>query len=151
MGGQMAATSTHILWVALRYKASVYRDIEIDSNKSLYALAEAIVHAFDFNFDHCFGFYSGLTERTMFDAQPQYELFADIGEESNAQSVKRTRVAEAFPKVGHTLMFLFDYGDEWLFRVKVLGFGEKIPRTRYPKVLTEAGAAPPQYVYSGRG
>lgn len=37
------------------------RDIEIDPAKSLYLLAEAIVSAFGFNFDHAFGFYAGLT------------------------------------------------------------------------------------------
>ena len=43
-------------------EAQLYRDIEIDSGKSLYDLAEGIVGAFDFDLDHAFGFYSKLTK-----------------------------------------------------------------------------------------
>ena len=53
----MAEAGTHIFHVTLRYEPSVHRDIEIDSGKSLAKLAEAIVRAFDFVFDHAFGFY----------------------------------------------------------------------------------------------
>ena len=55
----MAQNGTLIIRVALDRKKSIYRDIEIEGSKSLYKLAEAIVTAFDFDFDHCFGFYSG--------------------------------------------------------------------------------------------
>jgi hypothetical protein len=36
-------------------------------------------------------------------------------------------------------MFLFDYGDEWLFRVELLGTGKKAPRASYPKLLNSVG------------
>ena len=55
----MDGATTHILRASLRPK--LYRDIEIDSGKSLYDLAEGIVRAFDFDLDHAFGFYSRLT------------------------------------------------------------------------------------------
>ena len=55
----MAGATTHIFRASLRPK--LYRDIEIDSGKSLYDLAEGIVGAFDFDLDHAFGFYSKLT------------------------------------------------------------------------------------------
>ena len=51
-------SSTHIFRVRLRPKIS--RDIEIESSKSLYDLAAAIVQAFDFDLDHAFGFFSKL-------------------------------------------------------------------------------------------
>lgn len=141
----MATVGTHVFRVALWDNPSVYRDIEIASDKSLYDLAKGIVRVFDFDFDHAFGFYSGLTAETLMEAQPQYELFVDMGEASDAASVKRTRVASAFPAVGHTLAFLFDYGDEWLFRVETIGLGARIPGVRYPKVLAKAGPSPEQY------
>lgn len=141
----MPEATTHILRVMLARKPSVYRDIEIASNESLYSLAEAIVRAFAFDFDHAFGFYSGLTRKTMMHAQPRYELFADMGEATDAKSVKKTSVAQAFAKVGKKMVFLFDYGDEWLFRVEAIGRGEKITKARYPKILASAGASPQQY------
>ena len=83
----------------------------------------------------------------------RYELFADLddapvpemGGNSKSGSVKRTTGAQAFPGIGSTMLFLFDYGDHCEFRVEVIGLGEKVPKTRYPKVLAVVGKAPPQY------
>jgi hypothetical protein len=142
----MAGSDTLILRVTLLSDRSVSRDIETDAGRSLYKLAEAIIRAFDFDFDHAFGFYSGRTERTLMSARPKYELFADMnGGDSDERSVKRTSVAEAFPKLGHRLTFLFDYGDEWLFGVEAIGTGRKAPKARYPKVVAKTGASPEQY------
>ena len=81
-----------------------------------------------------------------------YELFADLdndpfadGDHHRARSVKRPKVSQAFPEVGSKMLFLFDYGAQWRFRVEVIGFGKKVPRTRYPRVLAIMGKAPPQY------
>ena len=43
------------------------------------------------------------------------------------------------------LQLLFDYGDDWRFRVKVIGLGEKVPRAWHRKMLKAVGKAPPQY------
>ena len=59
----MTEASTHIIRVALQDEPSVYREIEVESRKTLNDLAKAIVHAFGFDFDHAFGFYSKLTGR----------------------------------------------------------------------------------------
>ena len=141
----MAAAGTHIFRVALRDRPSVHRDIEIDSGKSLAKLAEAMVRAFDFDFDHAFGFYPNTRGRAVTRGRPAYELFADMGEATEARSVERTSIAEAFPEVGHAMTFLFDYGDEWLFRVELTAMGRKMAKARYPRVLAKAGPSPVQY------
>jgi hypothetical protein len=137
----MADPITHIFRVSLRPR--LYREIEIDSGRSLYDLAEAIVRAFDL--DHAFGFYGKLIGN--YTASPvRYELFADMeGGSSDAGSVKRTKVARVFPAVGTTMLFLFDYGDEWRFKVGLVAMGKKIPKAHYPKILATMGTAPPQY------
>jgi hypothetical protein len=43
------------------------------------------------------------------------------------------------------MVFLFDYGDEWLFRVELTALGRKAGKTRYPRVLAKAGPSPVQY------
>jgi hypothetical protein len=43
------------------------------------------------------------------------------------------------------VLFLFDYGDEWHFGVKLVRAGEVEPGTRYPRVVAGQGEAPPQY------
>jgi hypothetical protein len=141
----MAQNVTLIIRAALDGEASTYRDIEIEAATSLHRLAEAIVSAFGFDFDHAFGFYSGLTDATM-DRGPKYELFADMGEaDPGVRGVKKVKVGEAFPAVGRQMMFLFDYGDDWRFRTKLVKTGEKIAKTRYPRVVASHGEAPEQY------
>jgi len=141
----MAEAGTHIFRVALRDRPSVHRDLEIDSGQSLAKLAEAIVRAFDFEFDHAFGFYPDTKGRAVMRGRPAYELFADMGEATGTQSVRRARIADAFQEVGQAMAFLFDYGDEWLFRVEVIALGRKEPTARYPRVLAKAGPSPVQY------
>lgn len=126
-------------------KPKVYRDLEISRGNTLYELAAAIVEAFDFDFDHCFGFYDAM-EGNYADAAVQYELFADIGE-SQGPGVQRTSVDTAFPQVGTAMKFLFDYGDEWHFRVEVIGETAPKQNATYPRVVKKVGEAPPQYEY----
>ena len=141
----MAEAGTHIFRVALRDRPSVHRDIEIDSGQSLAKLAEAIVRAFDFEFDHAFGFYPDTKSRAVMRGRPAYELFADMGEANGTLSVRKTRIGDAFREVGQAMTFLFDYGDEWLFRVELTGLGRKAAKARYPRELTKTGPSPVQY------
>jgi hypothetical protein len=145
-GLDMAQNDTLIIRAALEGKASIYLDVEIEGSKSLYRVAEAITSAFGFNFDHAFGFYSGLKPATMMRISPRYELFVDMGDaDPGVLSVKKTKVAQAFPAIGHTMLFLFDYGDDWLFRVRLEQTGKKIAKVRYPRVVATHGEAPEQY------
>jgi hypothetical protein len=141
----MTQATTHIIRIVPQDDPSVYREIEIESQKTLSDLARAIVEAFDFDFDHAFGFYPQEVKRGGKRSQPKYELFADMGEDTDALSVRKTRITDAFPQEGHTMMFLFDYGDNWQFTVEVVGMGEKVPKTRYPRVLKKEGTPPEQY------
>jgi hypothetical protein len=141
----MTKTGTHILRASLQDEPTILREIEVESRKTLSDLAEAIVYAFGFEFDHAFGFYSKLTGHDVMRSQPRYELFADMGEKTEAKSVRKTHVAHAFPAVGHTMLFMFDYGDDWRFVVEVIGMGQKVPKSRYPRVLKKVGRAPEQY------
>jgi hypothetical protein len=78
--------------------------------------------------------------------QPRYELFADMGEaDPGVFGVKKTTISQAFPAVGHTMIFLFDYGDGWHFRVEMTGTGVKQADVDYPRIVASRGKAPPQY------
>jgi phage-related protein len=119
----MTEPATLILRASLR--ARLYRDIEVLSSSTLADLAEAIVAAFSFDMDHAYGFYSKLTGK-LFDSPRRFELFADI-EGSGSRSVKSTRVITAFQNAGSAMTFLYDYGDEWRFRVEVVDAGKSQP------------------------
>jgi hypothetical protein len=139
----MTQSTTHIFRASLKPK--LYRDIEIEGTRSLGDLAEAIVGAFDFSFDHAFGFYSNLGE-AYHKSPEQYELFADMEDsDSQAKSVKGTKVAQAFATVGKKMLFVFDYGDDWRFQIELRTLGEQKSKTRYPRLIASVGDAPPQY------
>jgi hypothetical protein len=142
----MPQNDTLILRAALEHDKSIYRDIEIEGSKSLYKLAEAIIDSYGFDFDHAFGFYDVAKPEQIYGTKKRkYELFADLGEaDPGVLGVKKTKIGQAFPEVGHKLIFLFDYGDEWLFRVSVKEQGTKQPKTRYPRVVASKGEAPEQ-------
>lgn len=76
----------------------------------------------------------------------KYELFADMGEPTEgARSVKKTKAAAAFPADKIKYLFVFDYGDEWTFKIERTGSGAKAAGTKYPRVVKSAGEAPEQY------
>jgi len=139
----MSYSETLIFRVSLA--PDVYRAFEIADTSSPYALAQAIVRSFDFDFDHAFGFYSKL-KGNIYESPVRYELFVDMGEgEDEALSVKRTRVTEASPSTGTKMRFLFDYGDGWEFLVELIKRKPKEPKGKLPRLLVSAGKAPAQY------
>lgn len=125
----------------------IYREIEIAASASLYRFAAEIIGAFGFDFDHAFGFYNKLTGN-YYDAKLKYELFADMGDaEEGVLSVKKNSVATAFPADRAKFLFIFDYGDEWGFKVERIGSGVKVKGAKYPRVTKSVGIEPPQYGY----
>jgi Plasmid pRiA4b ORF-3-like protein len=127
------------------FKPKVYREIEIEGSSSLSALAEAITMAFDFEFDHAFGFYSDVKNPHSRKGE-RYELFADMEDgDSDAGSVERTTVAQVFSVPGKKMLFVFDYGDDWRFLIEAKANRENAPKTRYPRLLASVGKAPEQY------
>jgi len=139
---------TYIFKILLFYKPKIIREIEILEDINLYKLAEAIITAYGFDFDHAFGFFNKISER-YFDSERKYELFADIEEEgiepTGAESVKKTKIPQVWKNIGDKMLFLFDYGDNWLFVVELVGFGKKESKMKYPRVLKKVGKAPEQY------
>jgi len=118
-----------------------HRVLAIPEEFSLYSLAESIVESFDF--DHAFGFYDNLENST--NSKEGYELFADIGEESEFEGVERTKTKKVFDKLGKRMLFLFDYGDDWHFTIELQRVQSSEEAIKYPLVAESVGDAPPQY------
>ena len=126
-----------------KVRGQPFRVFAIPEGFTLYSLAEAIVDGFDFDFDHAFGFYDNIKRWSHSDEG--FELFADIGEESEFKGVKITRVNKVFDEIGKKMLFLFDYGDEWHFIVELKGIELPKEGGEYPFVVESVGDAPPQY------
>lgn len=126
----------------------VIREIAIACDQSLADLAEAILGAFDFECDHCFGFYSDIKRKRGVSPEEVYEVFVDAEVETvypHARSVEKTRIVEVFNDFGKQMRFVFDYGEEWEF---LITFVENYPPKqgqKLPCVLKSVGQAPEQY------
>ncbi len=125
-----------------------YRVLAIPPRLSLYDLADAIVSAFGFDFDHVFGFYNNLRNWTK--STECYDLFVDDddGLESwneECKSVRRTRVQHVFRELKERFLFVFDFGDEWQFILRFEGTACRERNKKYPLVLKSVGNPPEQY------
>lgn len=146
----MTEMKTYIFKTQLLEEKKIVREIEIGETATLYQLAEAIIDAFEFTFDHAFGFFDKInTGWRLQESKKQYELFADREDEgielTGAKSVKKTKISRVWKGIGDKMLFLFDYGDDWRWIVTLKGFGKKEAETKYPRVLKSVGDAPEQY------
>jgi hypothetical protein len=127
-------------------KPRVYRDIEIDSTLTLFDLAHVITGAFGFDSEHAFGFFSRLTGR-VFASPVRYELFADEDLGGDAGNVRQATIGQAFPQTNSKMLFVYDYGDEWRFKVDVREISELPPSGIVSRVTAQVGKAPDQYPF----
>lgn len=118
-------------------------EIVLGGDWSLYELAGFITATVDFDFDHAFEFCDNLKDP--YRSKERYTLFADMeNSEPEDRGVKETRIADVFqPK--RTMLFLFDYGDEWFFPVTCTAVKESASKRRFKKVLSTRGTPPVQY------
>ena len=137
----------NIYHLRVYYDKKIYRDIEISGQNKLYKLAETIIQSFEFDLDHCFGFFSNLKGNPT-QSLEKYELFADLEdmglEPVESGSVKKTSISSVF-KVGKKMQFLFDYGDDWRFMVECCNITEPVANRKYPYLAGGKGDAPEQY------
>ncbi|NMB41376.1 MAG: hypothetical protein GX996_05515 [Firmicutes bacterium] len=120
-----------------RVRGYPYRTIAVPEDFTLYELGEAIIDSFGFDFDHAFGFYDNIKRWT--NSVEAYELFADIHEGGDFPGVQETPAADVFRKKGKRMLFLFDYGDEWRFIVRLKKVQEAEKEKKYPSVLETYG------------
>jgi hypothetical protein len=127
---------------------AVWRDIEVAANQTLVDLGNAIPEAFDFDDPHLWSFFlSGKA----WDRATEYALHSEpnlLGGD-RPRAAGRVQIREV-PLPGATgkkeFLFLFDYGDEWHFGVKLQRVTEQVESgAQYPRVVASQGEAPPQY------
>jgi hypothetical protein len=72
------------------------------------------------------------------------ELFG--GEDEVERDVRETTLESLALKPKQEFMYLFDYGDEWRFKVRVQAVNAKAPDdVEYPRLVESMGEAPRQY------
>jgi hypothetical protein len=117
--------------------AKLWRRIAIPARLTLDDLSYAVLRAYDFDDDHlyCFSYRDrfGVTVRVN---HPYME---------EPPSTDEVAVGELPLRPGAALEYLFDFGDQWRFEVRLERIDPPDARLSKPKLLEERGAAPPQY------
>jgi len=129
-----------------RGKYKPYREIGIFSNQTLSTLAEVIVGSFNFQLDHCYGFYDHLSNP--FKAVNKYELFTeldDVEHTPGAKGVYHTKLPKVFTEVGKKMLFIFDYGVNWEFIVRLTNITEQHKNNKNFSITKIFGKVPDQY------
>ncbi len=129
----------------------IWREVEVAANQTMDALGWAIPQAFGFDLDHMWSFYlSGKAwdTDTEYAVSPDEDIFTGI----TAKDANTTLIRDV-PYPGKTgkkeFLFVYDFGDEWHFGVKLLRQNPTIEaKARYPRLVAAQGDSPEEYPYS---
>ncbi|MFO7559735.1 MAG: hypothetical protein R6X10_12950 [Desulfobacterales bacterium] len=130
----------------------LYRIIEATENCTFDDLHEAIFNAFDRFDPHLYSFFITKTDtknlRTIWNApeitHPQNtEDFMGSGKKK--MSTAKTKIGYARLNEKDVFYYLFDFGDDWWHRLRVLSIKEKKDKRKSIKLIKMAGESPPQY------
>jgi hypothetical protein len=128
------------------FSRKVTRKIELKEIQTLDDLCRSIIYkSFGWDDPHMYSFF--------FDNRPysrnrkmeyccEVEEDALTGEKSNST---KTKLKDLLLKKGQKFLFIFDFGDDHQFGIKVEGFGETQKGKEYPLIIDENGKAPKQY------
>lgn len=124
----------------------ISRTIKIRGDQSLEHLHGAIFDAYGRWDDHMYEFRFGKGP-----SDPnarRYVLpsaFERGGKAPPAGRVDRATLDSLGLEVGRSFGYWFDFGDDWLHQIDVVGIDDKVPRGKLPKVTNRVGKNPPQY------
>ena len=113
-------------------------DIEFVDLSTLDEVHDAIQRAVDFDDDHLYEFFVARNERAR---------TRTVYDDENGR-ICHTRIRDLFPLPSKMhLFYLFDYGDNWVFRVAPTRKKphEPVNGVDYPRVVRESGEKPIQY------
>jgi hypothetical protein len=115
----------------------VWRKIELSSNHTLLDLHQAIQDAFDFDSDHLFSFFM--------DGVPWSDEKFSSPYEDEGPHADEVKIGELCLGKGRTILYLFDYGDEWHFHVTLEEILPDKPHPKKPRIVESKGKNPEQY------
>ncbi len=115
----------------------VWRKIELSSDHTLLDLHYAIQNAYHFDDDHLYSFF-------MDGVAWSDEKFTSPNEDEGPY-VDEVTIGELGLVKGQAFLYLFDYGDEWRFRVALEEIRQDKPHPKIPRILKKKGKSPRQY------
>ena len=117
-------------------KRSVWRTIKTSSEHTLEDLHNAIQDAFGFDKDHLYAFFM---DGIPWSRDAIYAPGTDEGPFSDQVFIGKSGLQPM-----QRIVYLFDFGDEWVFNAEVLEVSSK-PGPASPEIIEKKGTAPNQY------
>ena len=124
-------------------KKKIIRTLDFADGSSLRLVAEFIIGSFDFDCDHAFGIYDDVRS-----PNEGYSLFADMDDEGDPMggtSIEKAKVGRIFNEKNKIMYMIFDFGDEWIFKISCVDILPRKEKERYPLLVSKQGTAPDQY------
>ncbi len=126
---------TYIFKVSLA--KNLWRMIQISADHTLLDLHNSIQKAYRFDDDHLYSFF-------MDGKLWSHECFTSPYDDQGI-CVDEVRIGELGLFVGQNILYLYDYGDMWRFRVELEEIITEGVKPRKPQVIEKIGIAPKQY------
>jgi hypothetical protein len=118
---------------------SLWRRIECTQSQTLHDLHRAIQSAFKLDGDHLYSFF--LNNRPW----DQVFDYGGPGVTGTPRHAADAVLAELPLKINKRILYIFDFGDDLRYDVKVAGEGLADHALSYPRAIDGEGEAPPQY------
>lgn len=117
----------------------VYRSIKIAANDTFNDLHNAIQKAFDFDNDHLYAFFMD-GRRWSQGGLSYWSPNSDDGIPADEVQIGGARLFE-----GKNFLYLFDFGDEWCFKVMVETINTEEKEPKEAQIIESVGENPEQY------
>ncbi len=128
------------------FSRNVIRKIELKENQTLDDLHSVIINlSFGWDDPHMYSFFFdnkpySKNLKMEYSCDTEADTFAGQRPKSTKTKLKNLKL-----KGKQKFLFIFDFGDDHHFSIKVEGFGEAVIGKKYPLILEEKGKAPKQY------
>lgn len=127
------------------FKRKVERRIEMKETQTLDDMHEAIIfNSFGWDDPHSYSFFLDNKPYSQ-NRKMEYSSNTEEVDEYGKPNSTGAKLKVLNLKKGQKILFIFDFGDDHYFGIKVEGFGEAQKGKQYPLILEEKGKAPEQY------
>ncbi len=116
---------------------SVWRKIKLSANHTLHDLHQAIQGAYGFADDHLYAFFM--------DGKPYSQQRINSPGSERGPYADRALIGQLGLSLGGQFLYLFDFGDEWRFRISLEEIYETEEPLAGPELVAGKGRAPEQY------
>ena len=125
----------YIFRVAL--STTLWRRLEIAADNTLLDLHNTIQKAYNFDDDHLYAFF--------LDGKAWSHKRFTSPEDEDGPHVDEVRIGELGLFVGQRLLYLFDFGDQWRFSIRLEKIFQDESKPLEPRVIEQKGRNPNQY------